>query len=124
MLRRGGIPGDRPDENSDDSDVDISRARLMPPVASLAPVEQQFDLTLAVPPTEVDLGTTFPGPNRTGMAISTVPSISHFLALTQLDLQSGCKRVGQSYSGVKPLLARSLLQAGVSDAATVRTLAS
>jgi hypothetical protein len=88
MLRRGGIPGDRPDERSNDSDVDISRARLMPPVASLAPAQQPCDLTLAVPPTEVDLGTIFPCPNRTGMATSNVSSISHFLALTKLDIGS------------------------------------
>jgi hypothetical protein len=37
VLRRRGTHGDRPNDDSEDSDVDILRSRSTPPIATLAP---------------------------------------------------------------------------------------
>jgi hypothetical protein len=50
--------------------------------------------------------------------------IDAFRVLTQSSLQNACKRVGQSSSGAKHILARHLLDTGVAGVATARSLAA
>ena len=110
MTRQGG-GNVGPMHDDENSDVEISRANIT------LPEEQLYDPTFDVPPTEAELGTP------AGNSASSAPWINPLLAMTQQQLQSACKRVGQSSSVAKPVLAWRLLQAGVSDAAAVWTLA-
>jgi hypothetical protein len=116
MMRRSVGDGGtvRDDGNRDD---EVLRADITLPEGQL------FDPNLDVPPMEVDLGTIVPGLTRAEMAASSAPCVDAILAMTQQQLQNASKRVGQSSSGAKSVLVRRLVQAGVSDAAAVQTLA-